>query len=269
MTNEELLTIGNGALKTAGEPPAHKSFLPCPVVYVVETRGGKVHTAINDEFDGLIAALRAENDTAVATVFAMFRENEVDIPSFAFMKALLLLDNANREAEWLGHGPEGLVRVKVGPKYPKYFITPLREQPELLEAMVEWFHPKWGIPKEAYRESMEDCLNTDGPVPRWYVMLDGDQIIAGAGVIENDFHLRRDLAPNLCALWVDEPYRKQGLAGRLLNYACNEYASMGIHTLYLSTDHTSFYERHGWEFYCMAQEYGGEEMTRMYRKITK
>lgn len=133
MTNEELVAIGNAVLKNAGPPPAHKSFLRGPVVYVVEARGGKVHTVINDEFDELIQTLRDEGDTAVATTFAMFRENEVDIPSFNFHKALLLLDPENRNTEWLGHGPDGgLVRVRIGPKFPKYFVTPLRERPELL-----------------------------------------------------------------------------------------------------------------------------------------
>ena len=36
------------------------------------------------------------------------------------------------------------------------------------------------------------------------------------------------------------------------------------HTLYLLTDHTSFYERYGWKFLCMAQGDGEEEMARMY-----
>ena len=30
------------------------------------------------------------------------------------------------------------------------------------------------------------------------------------------------------------------------------------------TDHTNFYERYGWEFYCMAQGDGEDEMTRLY-----
>lgn len=270
MTHEELMSLANEALKAAPEPPAHKSFLPGPVVYVVETKGGKVHTVINDEFDGLIDTLRSEGDTAVTTLFAMFQENEFEIPSFAFHKALLQLDPENRNAEWLAHGPDGgLVRIKIGPKFPKYFVTPLGERPELLDAAVRWFHEKWGIPEEAYRESMEESLRTDGPIPRWYVILDGERIIGGLGVIENDFHLRRDLTPNVCAVYVEEEYRKQGLAGRLLNYACNEYVAMGIHTLYLATEHTSFYERCGWEFHCMAQEENGGHMTRMYRKITQ
>lgn len=39
---------------------------------------------------------------------------------------------------------------------------------------------------------------------------------------------------------------------------------LGVDTLYLLTDHTSFYERYGWEFFCMAQGDGEAEPSRMY-----
>lgn len=32
----------------------------------------------------------------------------------------------------------------------------------------------------------------------------------------------------------------------------------------LVTDHTSFYERYGWQFYCMVQGDGEEEPSRLY-----
>jgi len=38
----------------------------------------------------------------------------------------------------------------------------------------------------------------------------------------------------------------------------------GIDTLYLITDHTSFYERYGWKFLCMVQGDGEADLTRMY-----
>ena len=40
-------------------------------------------------------------------------------------------------------------------------------------------------------------------------------------------------------------------------------AAKGIGTLYLITEHTSFYERYGWEYLCMVQGDDGEQM-RMY-----
>ena len=39
-------------------------------------------------------------------------------------------------------------------------------------------------------------------VPQWYVVLEGDNIIGGCGVIENDFHNRKDLTPNVCAVYI-------------------------------------------------------------------
>ena len=31
----------------------------------------------------------------------------------------------------------------------------LREKPKLKDTAAEWFHSKWGVPKEAYLECME------------------------------------------------------------------------------------------------------------------
>lgn len=147
-------------------------------------------------------------------------------------------------------------------------ILNLREHPELLGTAAEWFHEKWGVPLSAYRESMEQCLSGRGPVPQWYVAQEAGEIIGGLGVIENDFHNRKDLTPNVCAVYVEEPYRRRGVAGALLNRVCGDMAGMGIHTLYLLTDHTSFYERYGWEFFCMAQGDGEDKPSRMYLKLT-
>ena len=143
-------------------------------------------------------------------------------------------------------------------------ILKLREHPELLDKAASWFHAKWGIPLEAYRESMEQCVKNEGAVPQWYAAADSETILGGLGVIENDFHNRKDLTPNVCAVYVEEAHRCQGIAGTLLNLVCADMAGFGVDTLYLLTDHTSFYERYGWEFLCMAQGDGEAEPSRMY-----
>lgn len=145
-----------------------------------------------------------------------------------------------------------------------YEMIRLEDRPELMERAAEWFHKKWGIPLAAYKESMEECLTGEHVVPQWYVTLEGTRIIGGMGVIENDFHDRKDLAPNVCAVYTEEDKRGQGVAGQLLDFVCRDMRSKGIDTLYLVTDHTSFYERYGWEFLCMVQGDGEEEMSRMY-----
>ena len=53
-------------------------------------------------------------------------------------------------------------------------------------------------------------------------------------------HNRKDLSPNVCAVYVEERYRCQGIAGVLLNYVCRDMRERGINKLYLLTEHTSF-----------------------------
>ena len=91
-------------------------------------------------------------------------------------------------------------------------ILPLRDAPVLADAAAVWFSRRWGIPAEAYPESMEQCLRRKAPVPQWYVVRDG---------------------------------------GRLLDFIRRDLGAMGIPRLYLVTDHTAFYERYGWTFLTM------------------
>lgn len=139
----------------------------------------------------------------------------------------------------------------------------LRERPEIKDSAAEWFHSKWGVPKEAYLECMEDYLSGNTELG-WFLCLDGGKIVGGMGVIENDFHERKDLSPNVCAVYTEEEYRGQGIAGKLLNIVVDDMKSKGISPIYLITDHTGFYERYGWEFLCMVQGDGEPERTRMY-----
>ena len=142
------------------------------------------------------------------------------------------------------------------------YIT-LRDRAELKNYAAEWFHSKWGVPTEAYLACMEAYLKKETEYG-WYLCMRGDRIVGGMGVIENDFHDRKDLAPNVCAVYTEKDYRGQGIAGRLLNMVARDMKSKGVAPLYLVTDHTGFYERYGWEFLCMVQGDGEPHMTRMY-----
>ncbi len=142
------------------------------------------------------------------------------------------------------------------------FIT-LRERPEFKETAAKWFHSKWNVPKEAYLACMDAYLNRETEYG-WYLCLHEGRIIGGMGVIENDFHDRKDLEPNVCAVYTEEGFRGQGVAGRLLNMTVEDMRSRGVSPLYLVTDHIGFYERYGWEFYCTAQGDGEPELTRVY-----
>ena len=142
------------------------------------------------------------------------------------------------------------------------YIT-LRERPEWKAPAAEWFSSKWRVPTEAYLDCMDAYLQKETEYG-WFLCLDGDQILGGLGVIENDFHNRKDLSPNICAVFTEPQARCQGIAGHLLHMAVEDLRAKGICPVYLVTDHTSFYERYGWEFLCPVQCDGEENPSRMY-----
>lgn len=145
-----------------------------------------------------------------------------------------------------------------------YQIIKISEQPRWLHQAANFFHRKWNIPLQSYIQSMEQSLSDIQKVPQWYIAVMENQIIGGLGVIENDFHERKDLHPNICAVYVEKAFRNQQVAGTLLNFACLDMHKAKINTLYLLTDHTSFYERYGWRFLCLVKAEHETQPSRMY-----
>lgn len=163
-----------------------------------------------------------------------------------------------RKGRWTCSGWQRAIDIMNG-----YRFVTLREVPSKKAEAAEWFHSKWRVPAQAYLDCMDSYLNNDTEYG-WYLCLDGEKIAGGLGVIENDFHDRKDLAPNICAVYTEAEYRSRGIAGRLLDMAVTDCRQKGISPIYLITDHTGFYERYGWEFLCMVQGDGDPAMSRMY-----
>lgn len=146
-------------------------------------------------------------------------------------------------------------------------LVEVAQEPQRLEEAARWFQDKWHVPLDAYLESMNDSLTAKTCVPRWYLVLDGERIVAGGGIIENDFHERKDLKPNFCALYVEPEYRNQGLARWLLDRGRSDAGKSGLRRLYLITDHEDFYEKCGWRLSTMVQCDSGE-VSRLYEADT-
>ena len=142
------------------------------------------------------------------------------------------------------------------------YVT-LRDEPERMVPAAKWFHEKWRIPTEAYLACMHAYLSGETEYG-WYLCLCGERVIGGLGVIENDFHGRKDLTPNICAVYTEKEFRCMGIAGQLLNMAVEDLRKNGISPVYLLTDHTGFYERYGWSFLCPVLGDGEDEPARMY-----
>lgn len=114
--------------------------------------------------------------------------------------------------EWIGKGRDNM--VKALPENLR--ITALWEAPDRKETAAKWFAGKWDVPESAYLESICECIQNPRGIPR---LNESGEILAGLGIIANDFHKRKDLTPNVCALYVEPEHRGGGIARALLDFA--------------------------------------------------
>lgn len=145
----------------------------------------------------------------------------------------------------------------------KEIFIPVRDWPEAKEEISAWFQGKGKLPPETCRQSIRDCLGTEKGLPQWYVVVGGNRILAGCGVIGNDPPGGNDRPPTVCAVYVEEEYRSRGIAGFLLQAVCDDMAGLDFRTLCLLTEKSGFFERYGWEFHGMAPGKDGT-LSRLY-----
>jgi len=145
----------------------------------------------------------------------------------------------------------------------QYHLLNIRENPAWLDRAADYFSSKWSVSRQVYHDSMADSISTKAALPRWYLLMDGDTIIGSFGLIENDFMVRKELMPWLCALYIEEHMRGKELGALLLEKGRQEAAELGFTKLYLCTDHVGYYEKNGWRFFGLEEHESGG-MTRVY-----
>jgi len=123
-------------------------------------------------------------------------------------------------------------------------IINIREHPEYLTQAIDYFQLRWGN-RAIYEDCISHSIGAKSPIPIWYLLMDGSEIVGGAGLITNDFISRMDLSPWLCALHIEEKYRGQGLGSRLIEHIKQDVAKLNLDKLYLCTDHIGYYEKYG------------------------
>ncbi|MGX1930355.1 GNAT family N-acetyltransferase [Flagellimonas sp. 2504JD4-2] len=143
-------------------------------------------------------------------------------------------------------------------------ILSVRNKPEIKNAAIQYFQNAWpSVLPIIYEDCISHSIGAKHPLPQWYLLENGDDIIGCAGLISNDFISRGDLYPWICALFIEEKHRGNGYASLLMEKAKSDAIAAGFEDIYLSTQHVGYYEKHGFEYVGQGYHPWGEE-SRIY-----
>ena len=130
-------------------------------------------------------------------------------------------------------------------------IELINNETNLLERGIDYFYKKWGSKTNFnfYKDCIENSIRDAVSLPKFYLMLNKDEIIGCYALLTNDIISRQDLIPWFACLYVEEQYRNLGLAEKLLSHSLETSKNKGYDMLYLSTELNDFYEKKGWNYY--------------------
>lgn len=128
-------------------------------------------------------------------------------------------------------------------------IISVRENPEYKNKAIAYFQQSWkSVRPIIYEDCITHSIGARNPLPQWYLLEKGNEIIGCAGLITNDFISRGDLYPWICALFIDKNHRGNSYGALLLEKAKIGAQTAGFNHIYLCTDHVGYYEKYSFEY---------------------
>lgn len=143
-------------------------------------------------------------------------------------------------------------------------IISVRENPEVKDTAISYIQKRWPETLPIiYEDCISHCVHAINPLPQWYLLTKGNDIIGCCGLITNDFISRMDLYPWLCALYIEDSHRGHAYAMQLIERTKSDCVKAGFPSLYLSTQHIGYYEKYGFTYLAQGYHPWGEE-SRIY-----
>ena len=148
-------------------------------------------------------------------------------------------------------------------------VISIKENPEYKDIAISYLQNKWSsVPGIIYEDCVNNGINSSSVLPQWYLLKFENKIIGCSGMITNDFISRMDLYPWICALYIEEEYRGNRYAYRLIEKAKNDARESGFEKIYLCTDIIGLYEKYGFKYIGQGYHPWNEE-SRIYESNLK
>jgi N-acetylglutamate synthase-like GNAT family acetyltransferase len=118
-----------------------------------------------------------------------------------------------------------------------------------IEVAINYYHSKWGNKSNFnfFYDAIINSSKTADALPRFYLLLQDDKIIGCCGLVTNDFISRHDLYPWLAGIYIEENERGKQFGNFMMEYLEKEAKRIGFSTVYLTTNHSGYYERYNWQ----------------------
>lgn len=128
-------------------------------------------------------------------------------------------------------------------------IQPLCQAAHFAPQVTRWLTEAFGGADYAgFYASIVQHSQQPGALPITFVANDQGQLCGTVGLWRCDLISRQDLWPWLAALYVDTPWRGQGLGESLQHHVMQYARKQGFSDLYLYSACKEYYERFGWRY---------------------
>ncbi len=131
-------------------------------------------------------------------------------------------------------------------------ISDLREVPHFADTVASrGWHAWWTdspVPLKQYRSWVQEAIDGQA-IPTCLVAHDGETYQGSVSLITSDMEVRPQYSPWIAALWVDEKFRRQGIAQNLITAAREKFHSFGVKKIYLCAieKNAPYYRARGFE----------------------
>lgn len=147
-------------------------------------------------------------------------------------------------------------------------IRLLADYPQHRGQVIDWLWQAFGSENSrVFFASVVDSGLCGADLPITFIALQDDKVVGTVGLWRCDLISRQDLTPWLAALYVDESQRGSGLGLRLQQHVQDYARRTGFSELYLYSDFSCYYERHGWRYIGDALDYPDRPVRLYHREL--